>query len=98
MQRTIARKNLPADDCFTATEVAVSLDMNVNDLNHVLVDLGVQFWNGSRYKLTAKYADCGYAEDRKFHYFALDGAKKERTYMVWTPQGKEFVKQLITNN
>ena len=92
--RTIARSNLPADDCFTASQVAESLDITANMLNHFLVDKGVQFWNGSRYKLKAQYADCGYAEERMFHYYALNGDKKQRPYMVWTPQGKEFIKSI----
>ena len=62
--RTIARSNLPADDCLTATQVAESLDVDVKQLNHFLVDKGVMYWSYGRYKLTAKYADCGYAEER----------------------------------
>ena len=93
--RTIARSNLPADDCFTATQVAESLEVDVKVLNHFLVDKGVMYWSYGRYKLTAKYADCGYAEERKFHYHALDGARKQRPYLVWTKQGKEFIKSLF---
>ena len=93
--RTIARTNLPADDCVTATDIARCLDIEVNTLNHFLVDKGIQYWNGSRYKLTPRYADCGYAEERKFHYYALDGQKKQRAYMVWTPQGKSFIQSMF---
>ncbi|MBR6853615.1 MAG: phage antirepressor KilAC domain-containing protein [Prevotella sp.] len=93
--RTISRANLPADDCFTASQVAESLDITANMLNHFLVDKGIQFWNGSRYKLKARYAECGYAEERMFHYYALNGDKKQRPYMVWTPQGKEFIQSLF---
>lgn len=92
--RTIARSNLPADDCLTATQVAQSLDVDVKQLNHFLVDKGVMFWSYGRYKLTAKYTDCGYAEERKFHYRALNGARKQRHYLVWTRQGKEFIKSI----
>jgi len=92
--RTISRANLPADDCFTASQVAESLDVDVKQLNHFLVDKGIQFWNGSRYKLKPQYADCGYDEVRQFHYHALNGDKKQRPYMVWTPQGKEFIKSI----
>ena len=95
--RTIARANLPADDCLTATEVARLLEMGVSVLNHFLVDKGVQYWNGSRYKLTAKYADCGYAEERLFHYYALNGEKKQRPYLVWTPAGADFIKSMINS-
>ena len=98
MANTISRTNLPADDCVTASEIARSLDLEVNTLNHLLVDKGIQFWNGSRYKLTAKYADCGYAEYRRFHYFALNGEKKERLYLVWTPQGRNFIKSLLADD
>ena len=93
--RTISRANLPADDCFTASQVAESLDITANMLNHFLVDKGIQFWSGSRYKLKAQYAECGYAEERMFHYYALNGDKKQRPYMVWTPQGQEFIKSLF---
>ena len=93
--RTISRANLPADDCFTASEVAESLDTTANALNHYLVDKGIQYWNGSRYKLKAQYTECGYTEERMFHYYALNGDKKQRPYMVWTPQGKEFIKSLF---
>ena len=92
--RTIARSNLPAVDCLTATQVAESLDVDVKQLNHFLVDKGVMYWSYGRYKLTAKYADCGYAEERKFHYHALNGARKQRPYLVWTKQGKEFIKSI----
>ena len=92
--RTIARSNLPADDCLTATQVAESLDVDVKQLNHFLVDKGVMYWSYGRYKLTAKYADSGYAEQRKFHYHALNGARKQRPYLVWTKQGKEFIKSI----
>ena len=93
--RNISRANLPADDCFTASQVAESLDITANILNHFLVDKGIQYWNGSRYKLTAKYSDCGYAEERQFYYYALNGDKKQRAYMVWTPQGKDFIKSIF---
>ena len=93
--RTISRANLPADDCFTASEVAESLETTANALNHFLVDKGIQYWNGSRYKLKAQYTECGYTEERMFHYYALNGDKKQRPYMVWTQQGKEFIKSLF---
>ena len=92
--RTIARSNLPADDCFTATQVAESLEVDVKQLNHFLVDKGVMYWSYGRYKLTAKYADCGYAEFRQFHYRGLKGDRKLRPYLVWTKQGKDFIKSI----
>ena len=95
LQRTIARKNLPADDCFTASEVAMSLDMSVKDLNHMLVSKGIMFWNGGRYKLTAKYADSDYVAERFFQYYGLNGEQKKRSYLVWTPKGKSFIQSMF---
>lgn len=95
MQRTIAHENLPADDCLTVSDIAKSLGLSPTELNKRLVRMGVQFWNGSRYRLTLEYANRGLAQDRSFHYYALDGEKKQRPYLVWTPKGVEFVKQLV---
>ena len=95
MQRTISRKNLPADDCLTTSEIAKLYGIETKDLNHLLVDKGVQFWNGARYKLTEAYAGNDYGKLRKFHYYALDGEKKERTYLVWTPKGAEMINKMM---
>lgn len=97
MQRTISRKNLPADDCLTTSDIAKLYGMDTKDLNHLLVDKGVQFWNGARYKLTAEYAEQGYGQLRKFYYYALDGERKERSYLVWTPKGAEMIQSQIAN-
>lgn len=95
LRKTISDKNLAADNCFTVSDIARLLDMNAKKLNYLLVDWGVQFWNGSRYKLTPDYAGKGLTQDRNFHYYGLDGRKKDRTYMVWTRQGLDFVRQLF---
>ena len=97
LRKTISDKNLAADNCFTVSDIARLLDMNAKKLNYLLVDWGVQFWNGSRYKLTRDYAGKGLTQDRNFHYYGLDGRKKDRTYMVWTRQGLNFVKQLCSD-
>ena len=91
----IADENADADGCYSASEVAFMLEMPVKELNKRLVAEGVQFWNGGRYKLTSEYEGNGYAQDRAFHYYGLDGEKKERRYLVWTPQGLEFIRSLI---
>ena len=95
MQKTISMENRPADGCLSASEVAKALDMEVRDLNMMLVSAGVIFWNGSRYRIAAPHADKGLAQDRNFHYYALDGTKKQRPYLVWTAEGVEFIKQLL---
>ena len=91
----IAGENADADGCYTVRQIAEMLQMTVKALNKVLVSEGIQFWNGGRYKLTKEYEQRGLAQDRNFHYFALDGEKKERKYLVWTPVGMEFIRTIV---
>ena len=91
----ISDENAPADGCFTVSQVAEMLEMTVKELNKRLVSEGVQFWNGGRYKLTKEYEGSGLAKDRAFHYYALDGEKKERKYLVWTSDGVEFIRTMV---
>lgn len=95
MQRTIASKNLPADGCLTTTEIAKLHGMETRDLNSFLIDQGVLLWNGGRYRLTPRYADCGYDQQRRFYYYGLGGERKQRSYLVWTREGAEMIGRLI---
>ena len=87
----IAGENADADGCYTVSQLAEMMEITVKELNKRLVAEGVQFRNGGRYMLTKEYEGRGYAQDRAFHYYGLDGEKKERKYLVWTPAGREFV-------
>ena len=93
-RQEIEKENAPADGCFTMSEIAKDLDTTVKELNKMLVREGVQYYNGGRYKLNERYENSGFAQERAFHYFALDGEKKERSYLVWTPEGAEFIKEI----
>ena len=94
-RQQIEEENAPADGCLTVSDIAKMLDKTVKALNKKLVEEGVQYWNGGRYKLTPKYTDRGLAKDRAFHYFSLEGEKKERAYLVWTPIGMEFIRTIV---
>lgn len=91
----IADENADADGCYAASDIARMMQVTVKELNKRLVSEGVQFWNGGRYKLTKEYEGSGYAKDRSFHYYALDGEKKERKYLVWTAIGMEFIRTIL---
>ena len=94
-RQQIEDENRPADGCLTISEIAKILDTTVKAINKKLVEEGVQYWNGGRYKLTPKYTDRGLAKDRAFHYYSLDGEKKERAYLVWTSIGMELIRTII---
>ena len=94
----IEKENAPADGCLTVSEIAEMLNTSVKNLNQFLVNQDIQFRRDGRYYLTPKYDGSGFAQERAFHYFSLDGEKKERLYLVWTPLGVEFIRQLYFMN
>ena len=94
-RQEIEKENAPADGCFTISEIAKDLDTTVKELNKLLVKEGVQYYNGGRYKLNEDYQNSGLAQERSFHYYTLDGEKKERLYLVWTHEGAEFIKDIF---
>ena len=96
MLKTISRQNAPADGCLSATDIAKMLGYEVKDLYLLLDAAGIIQWKAGRYRLTAAYADQGLAQDRNFHYFSLDGTKKYRPYLVWTAEGVDFIKKLLS--
>ena len=91
----ISNENADADGCYTTSQIAEMMQMTTKELNKRLVEENLQFWNGGRYKLTEMYQQSGFAQDRSFHYYALDGEKKERKYLVWTPDGMEFIRTTV---
>ena len=91
-QRTVKQKNLAADNCLSASEVAKRVGLgDAKLLNSMLVDRGVIKWTGGRYRLTPEYEGRGLAQDRFFLYRSLEGEQKERSYLVWTERGKQFI-------
>jgi phage antirepressor YoqD-like protein len=91
----IVRENANADGCLTTSEVASLLDMTVKELNRILVEKGIIYYNGGRYKICEEYAEMCLSQDRAFHYYGLNGEKKQRLYLVWTPEGAEFIKDFV---
>jgi hypothetical protein len=90
----IEKENAPTDGCLTVSEIAEMLKTTVKDLNKFLVKQEIQFREDGRYYLTPKYEGSGFAKERSFHYFSLEGEKKERLYLVWTPEGVEFIRHI----
>ena len=94
----IEKENAPADGCLTISEIAEMLNTSVKNLNQFLVKQDIQFRRDGRYYLTPKYEGSGFGKERAFHYFSLEGEKKERLYLVWTPEGMEFIRHIYYLN
>lgn len=91
----IGDANAPADDCLTASEVAKMLGKSVKELNKQLVAKRVQYWKDGSYHLRSEYLGRGLTRQRAYHYYGLDGTKKECEYMVWTKLGAEMIVSMI---
>jgi len=94
--KTLKEANRCTDGCLTAKELAENYGMRVNDFNHLLCDLNVQYWANGRYHLKRNFADIGLTEDRTFRAFSLEGKPKMKTYMTWTPKGVKFISDMLS--
>lgn len=95
--RTLVSRNQHADGCITTTDIAKAIGMETHDLNSLLTDKGVQAWRRGQFRLTPQYDGRGLAQDRLFVYYAKNGKHKERTYLVWTQKGADFIANLVNN-
>ena len=94
--KTLKEANRCTDGCLTAKELADTYGMRVNDFNHLLCDLNVQYWANGRYHLKRNFADIGLTEDRTFRAFSLEGKPKMKTYMTWTPKGVKYISDMLS--
>lgn len=93
--QTLRLLNAPNVNCLTATEVAKTWGMGVNDFNRHLCEMGIVYRRGGRLHLTKSYEGRGLAEDRVFFSYSLSGKPKSKTYLTWTPKGVEFLNDSV---
>ncbi len=91
----IEEENEPADGCLTIRQIAEMLGTTYKKLNKKLMEKQIVFWANGRYFLKPEFEGQGLTQDRFFHWFSLEGEKKERSYMVWTAVGMEFIRTII---
>ena len=81
--------------CITTTQLAKELDMTAQELNRLLCEMHIQYWQSGQYLLYADYARQGYAKNRTHSHRGQDGMLRTNTYLVWTERGKHFIHQLL---
>ena len=86
---------LDSVSCFTATQLAKELDMTAQELNRLLCEMRIQYWQSGQYLLYADYARQGYAKNRTHSHKSLNGDLHTHTYLVWTERGRDFIHQLL---
>ena len=83
--------NADAEDTLTATQVAKTFNMTVQDFNAVLEDLGIQYRRGGHWNIAVELEGRGYTALRTHVSYSLKGVKKIRTYMTWTMAGLHYL-------
>ena len=83
--------NEPAEDTLTATQVAKTFNMTVNDFNAVLRDMGILYRRGGHWNISDDLADRNYVRQRTHVSYSLKGKKKINVYMTWTMDGLRYL-------
>ena len=91
--RTLKLVNAPCMGCLTATEVARTWGMDVTSFNNLLKTMGIQYRKGGSWHLTKSLEGLRLAEQRHFVYYSLQGERKHREYLVWTPEGVRYLNE-----
>jgi prophage antirepressor-like protein len=89
--RTLRMLNEDAEDTLTATQVAKTFNMSVNDFNCVVRDMGIQYYRHGRWNISDDLVGRDLVRLRTHVSYSLKGVKKVRTYMTWTMNGLRFL-------
>ena len=88
-------KVLNSDGTLTVKEIAQDFGKTANWLNKMLNSLGVQYKQGSKWHLYAKYKDLGLVKEITIYD---EENNKNFTRMKWTQKGREFIHNLLREN
>lgn len=89
---------LDAINCITTTQLAKELGMTAQELNRLLCQMRIQYWQSGQYMLYAEYARKGFAKSRTRKHVLKDGIVLTEMYLVWTERGRAFIHQLLDKN
>ena len=84
--------------CYTPTEIAKEYGMNGADLNSFLKDRGIIQKSNGCFHLTRKFRNLGLTEYRHTMSYDRNGQRKMKAKLVWTEQGRIFLKEIIASD
>ena len=84
--------------CYTPTEIAKEYGMNGADLNSFLKDRGIIQKSNGCFHLTRKFRNQGLAAYRHTVGYDRNGLRKMKAKLVWTEQGRIFLKEIIASD
>lgn len=88
-------KVLSSEGTLTVKEIAQDFGKTANWLNKLLNTLGIQYKQGSKWHLYAKYKDLGLVKEITVYDEEND---RNFTRMKWTQKGREFIHNLLEEN
>lgn len=88
-------KVLSSEGTLTVKEIAQDFGKTANWLNKMLNALGVQYKQGSKWHLYAKYRDLDLVKEITIYD---EENNKNFTRMKWTQKGREFIHNLLREN
>lgn len=88
-------KVLSSEGTLTVKEIAQDFGKTANWLNKILNTLGIQYKQGSKWHLYAKYKDLDLVKEITVYDEEND---KNFTRMKWTQKGREFIHNLLREN
>jgi len=93
--KTIRMVNASNENCMTASQVAALWGMDVRSFNNLLLTMGIQHRRSGRWQLCDELQSRGFTEVRCFSFFSLKGKPRITRYMVWTPEGVNFLNTMV---
>ena len=91
MSRVLSALNEDAQDTLTATQVAKTFNMTVNDFNSVLSEMGIQYRRNGRWNISNELEGRGLTALRTHVSYSLKGERKVKHYMTWTIAGLHYL-------
>lgn len=88
-------KVLSSDGTLTVKEIAQDFGKTANWLNKILKGLGIQYKQGSKWHLYAKYKDLDLVKEITVYD---EENNRNFTRMKWTQKGREFIHNLLEEN
>ena len=88
-------KVLSSEGTLTVKEIAQDFGKTANWLNKILNTLGIQYKQGSKWHLYAKYKDLGLVKEITVYDEEND---RNFTRMKWTQKGRKFIHNLLKEN
>lgn len=81
--------------CYTSTDIGKEFGMDGADLNSFLADQKVIGRVRGKWQLKSPFFHMDLTEKRHSYYLGADGHLRSKSSLVWTEQGRAFIKQMV---